>query len=278
MTTAPLAPRTAEIGIRMPLEGPLPDPTDDERRDLRQSFHLETANTTLRRHFADDPTAFVGGEGYLIARRRSPLPRLVPDTLVAFGVDPDFIRRSNAYVIDEVGKPPDFVLEVASESTGRRDYSVKRLGYERLRALEYWRFDETGGMYHDAPLAGDRLVDGKYVPIPVFIMPNGSLWGYSWSIGLYLCWEARALRFYDPRAGRHVSDIDGFAAESAELGMALESTSRALEAERRERHAAEARTRAAEARVHAAEAHVAAERRARLALEAELRRLRGRLR
>ncbi len=257
MTTAPLAPRTAEIGIRMPLEGPLPDPTDDERRDLRQSFHIETANTTLRRHFSDDPTAFVGGEGYLIARRRSPLPRLVPDTLVAFGVDPGFIRRSNAYVIDEVGKPPDFVLEVASESTGRRDYSVKRRGYERLRALEYWRFDETGGMYHDAPLAGDRLVDGKYVPIPVFIMPNGSLWGYSWSIGLYLCWEARALRFYDPRAGLYVSDIDGFAAESAELGMALE-------AERRERHAAESRA--------------AAERRARLALEAELRRLRERLR
>ena len=34
-----------------------------------------------------------------------------PDLLVAFGVDPAAYKASNAYVISEQGKPPDFVLE-----------------------------------------------------------------------------------------------------------------------------------------------------------------------
>ena len=48
--------------------------------------------------------------------------------------------------VDEVGKPPDLVLEVASESTGRRDYTFKRDGYEKMGVGEYWRFDPSGGI------------------------------------------------------------------------------------------------------------------------------------
>ena len=83
----------------------------------------------------------------------------------AFGVNPDAIVARNGYVISEVGQPPDFVLEVASRSTGQRDYTVKRAGYAGFGVREYWRFDHTGGRYHDAPLAGDRLVDGEYEPL-----------------------------------------------------------------------------------------------------------------
>ena len=64
---------------------------------------------------------------------------------------------ANGYVIEEVGKPPDLVMEVASASTGRNDYTEKRITYADLAVPEYWRFDYTGGAYHDAPLAGDRL-------------------------------------------------------------------------------------------------------------------------
>ena len=78
-----------------------------------------------------------------------------------------------------MGKPPDFVLEVASEHTGRRDYTTKRDDYARLGILEYWRFDYTGGRFHDAPLAGDRLVNDVYERIDVTPDAAGVVWGYS---------------------------------------------------------------------------------------------------
>ena len=76
-------------------------------------------------------------------------------------------KASNGYVISEQGKPPDFVLEVASESTANIDTGAKRDDYAALGIAEYWRFDETGE-YHGARLAGDRLVQGRYEPIPIF--------------------------------------------------------------------------------------------------------------
>ena len=75
--------------------------------------------------------------------------------------------KRNGYVISEVGKPPDLVLEVGSRSTGRRDYTVKRKGYARYGVREYWRFDPSGGDYHDAHLGGDTLVDGEYQSIEI---------------------------------------------------------------------------------------------------------------
>ena len=56
----------------------------------------------------------------------------------------------NGYLIPEQGKPPDFVLEVASEGTGREDETVKRDAYEAMGVREYWRFDHTGGEFHSA--------------------------------------------------------------------------------------------------------------------------------
>ena len=59
--------------------------------------------------------------------QRGHVDEFYPDGLVAKGVsDPQGIIWRNGYVISEVGKPPDFVLEVASRSAGRRDYTVKR--------------------------------------------------------------------------------------------------------------------------------------------------------
>ena len=63
---------------------------------------------------------------------------------MAFDVDPERITETNGYVISEVGKPPEFVLEVASETTGVRDYTVKRDRYAEMLIGEYWRFDHTG--------------------------------------------------------------------------------------------------------------------------------------
>ena len=47
--------------------------------------------------------------------------RVGPDYYVAFDVDALAIKRRRLYLPWEVGKPPDFVLEVGSPSTGHED-------------------------------------------------------------------------------------------------------------------------------------------------------------
>ena len=96
---------------------------------------------------------FVGGEGYLCAGiRGTGRAGSCPTAWWPSGWTPAAILDRNGYVIEEVGKPPDFVLEIASESTGRADYTSKRDAYAGYGVGEYWRFDSTGGEYHDAPL------------------------------------------------------------------------------------------------------------------------------
>ena len=130
--------------------------------------------------------------------------------MVAFDVPfpPAEIVASNGYTISEIGKPPDFVLEVASQSTGRRDYTDKREIYARYGVAEYWRFDRTGGQFHDVALAGDRLLpSGEYESIPVETMPDGVVSGHSALLGLELRWVEGALRFWDPATGDYLPDL-----------------------------------------------------------------------
>ena len=140
----------------------------------------------------------------------------------------------NGYVISEQGKPPDFVLEIGSRSTGRRDVTVKRDGYATLRIPEYWRFDPSGGEYHGAPLAGDRLDGGAYQPIPVERMDDRTRQGYSAVLDLNLRWEDGQLGWYDPVTGRHIVRFDDEReradAEHA-ARMAAEARVRELESE-----------------------------------------------
>ena len=73
---------------------------------------------------------------------------------------------------------------------------------------EYWRFDPSGGEYHDAPLAGDHLVDGVYQPIEVVQLVESNYRGHSMVLGLDLCWEGGQLRWYDPATGRYLLTYD----------------------------------------------------------------------
>ena len=161
---------------------PLPDPP--RKNDMRQTenFELRAVMNTVARFFGalhDDSDVLVSGNGYVCASR-SQLPHApYPDMVIAFGVDRASLINNNGYEIDRAGKPPDFVLEVASEHTGRRDYTTKRDDYARLGIPEYWRFDYTGGRFHDAALAGDRLVNGAYQRIEVTPGVEGGFWGYS---------------------------------------------------------------------------------------------------
>ncbi len=102
---------------------PLPDrpkPPDA----MRRRRHIARADQILRSHFQHRPDVLVSGDGYLCydAGDIRHAPR--PDCPVAFGlaIPPDVIEDvANGYTISELGKPPEFVLEVASPSTGRRD-------------------------------------------------------------------------------------------------------------------------------------------------------------
>ena len=150
-----------------------------------------------------------------------------PDLLVAFGVDPEARVARRGYLIPEQGKPPDFVLEVASDSTGRIDETIKRDAYAAMGVPEYWRFDPSGGQWHHAPLAGDRLIEGSYVPIDINRTDDQHLWGHSDVLGLDLCWEEGNLRFWDPVSRRYLTTY----AEERTARRQAEARVRQLEAE-----------------------------------------------
>ena len=248
---------------------PLPDPP--RIPDMQQYDRFVAFDSILRAHFAARTDVLISGQGYLRREAGNDAERLAPDCVVAFGVNPEAIVARNGYVISEVGKPPDFVLEVASRSTGRRDYTVKRLGYAGYGVREYWRFDHTGGRYHDVALAGDRLVDGVYHPITITEEPDGLKWGRSAVLGLDLCWDEGELRVYDPVAGAYLPTAPELKAHHAAAeARAADEVAARLTAEDRAA-AAEDRAAAERAARRSAEAHAAG-------VEAELRRLQEQLR
>ena len=199
---------------------------------MQQYNRLVAFDSIVRAHFAARADVLISGQGYLRHEAGNDAERLAPDCMVVFGVNPDAIVARNGYVISEVGKPPDFVLEVASRSTGRRDYTVKRTGYAGYGVREYWRFDHTGGRYHDAALAGDRLVNGVYEPIRISEEPDGVRWGHSPVLGLDLCWDEGQLRVYDPVAGAYLPTAPELQAQhDAERAARLTAEDRAAAAE-----------------------------------------------
>ena len=127
--------------------------------------------------------------------------------MIAFGVDPAAYYLSNGYVISEQRKPPDFVLEVASESTAETSLGAKRDDYQRFEVPEYWRFDETGEYYGER-LAGERLVDGEYRPIPIAQLSEDILQGHSDVLDLDIRWHDGQLEWFDPATGRHIVTLD----------------------------------------------------------------------
>ncbi len=178
--------------------------------------------------------------------------RVSPDVYLAFGVAAQAIRQRKIYLPWEVGKPPDWVLEIASSSTGREDVGRKRDLYARIGVPEYWRFDPTRrGKYHGMQLAGDRLVGRVYAPIPLTTAPDGVLKGYSEVLGLSLGWDAGWPRLYNPATETYLTNwrqerADRQAERHAyEAQVAIEQAGRL--AERAARRAAEARIRQLEA-------------------------------
>ena len=180
------------------------------RDDMQNSIYLDQPahQAALSHHFGTSDTTIILSEVPIGRTVRQRQGLRVPDLLVAFGVDHAGVIDRRGYSIEEHGKPPDFVLEVASVTTGRNDYIQKRDDYAAFGVPEYWRFDPSGGEYHDAPLAGDHLVDAVYQPIGGVQFGESSYRGHSAARGLDLCWEDGQFRWYDPGSGRYLLTYD----------------------------------------------------------------------
>ena len=233
------------------------------REDMQNWLYLYDSSilTSLVIHFADEPNVTVASEVPVGPSLPVRDDARIPDLMVVRDGDRELMEEQRGYAIDSQGKAPDFVLEVASPTTGRVDYTDKRADYERFGISEYWRFDPSGGEYHDEALAGDGLVDGVYQPIVIDRLDDDRLRGFSDALGLYVCWEDGKLRFFDLGTESYLRSHEEAEARTEE--------------ERAGRMAAQARAGTAEARAEEERAgRVAAE--SRLAeLESELRRLRG---
>ena len=206
------------------------------RTDLQNVHFRERPDhqTALARHYGSPDSTLIMGDipvRHTFQRGLAPQTLRYPDVLIAFNVDPTEAFSRRGYAIDDQGKPPDFVLEIASLNTALNDYTSKRRDYAAYGIPEYWRFDNTGGDYYPAALAGDRLVGAEYQPIPIYGTKDVGYWGHRDALNLDLCWEHGQLRWYDPVAQRYLLTHD----EEAEARIAAEERVRQLEQELRNR-------------------------------------------
>ena len=214
----------------------------EEHREQNEMFIL------LRLYFeeyGDRPDVFVDYNSNICYDRNDLARHISPDVYMAFGVDAAAIRSRLIYLPWEAGKPPDFVMEIATLNTWREDMEIKPAIYETVGAPEYWTLDPTGGRYCGVPLIGRSLEDGKYRNIELTRAPDGVLKGYSDILGASVAWNDGEPRLYDRVSGKYLEN--------------MRETMQAL--------------RAAEAR-RAEETRLAAEVRARIAAEEETSRLR----
>ena len=207
-----------------------PDRRDGPPDHMDQIDEIDEIMGLLRARFTDfgqRPDVFLNRETFICYDRSNLNVRVSPDIYLAFGVDARAITPRRLYLPWEVGKPPDFALEVASGSTGREDVNRKPGIYAAIGVPEYWRFDPSGGEYHDAPLSGGLLLDGAYRPVELTTEPDGILKGYSPLLELSLAWDEGWPRLYDPATGTY---LEGWR-EVWHARLAAEARALAAEAE-----------------------------------------------
>ena len=253
-TTRPAMPPTqppAPLFILPDIPQRLPD-------DMTSVKHLHEPGQThyLSQYLGNHDTTLVTGDRYVIlGPDYDPNDCRYPDLLVAFDVDPAAYEARNGYVISEQGKPPDFILEVASQHTASADRGVKKDYYERVGVGEYWLFDSEGRFYGFV-LRGYQLVGGRYEETEVRELRPGVFEGYSAALNLILRVEDGRLGWHDPATGEHIPTFHSEraradAAESRTEGEAARANAEAARAEEQR-----ARADAAEAQVRELQAEL----------------------
>ena len=194
---------------------------------LDMNHHPVLLNTipTLHRLImqkSNSETTFAGTNSFICYDPSDLNRRIAPDFYVTFGVDKDAIQNRYVYLLWEVGKPPDFVLEIASPSTATADLTRKRDIYAQIGVTEYWRFDPTDGELYAEALIGETLIDGEYRPLPITTEPDGYPKGYSPLLGLTMSWREGEFRAYNDLTGEYYRTPDEDAARVEQQETVIE--------------------------------------------------------
>ena len=226
-------------------------PSSDGKRMADNTWQAEAIINAASDLAVALPEPFVAADILVYPEPGNRHNSIAPDVLVAFGVGR--YHRPHYRVWTE-GKPPDWVLEVASPSTQARDRNYKRCYYESMGVPEYWLFDPKGGIYPRgvSRLTGLQLVAGKYQPLQTGVV-GGTPMVRSEVLGLGVRLEDGLLRFRDPASGqdiRHHGEAEAAVeAAAAERRVAEARTERAQAAAEREAIRAQVRIRELEALV-----------------------------
>ena len=249
-------------------------PGPDERRlpssedepvpwDTRQAVAIVDCFDGLRQHWRGRLDVFVGLDQFLYwdpaykPGTEGGNPPVAPDVYVAFDVAN---RHRNSYVVWEEGKPPDFVLEVASDSSRRKDVKEKPCVYAKIGVPEFFLYDPEGKL--TPALSGFELRGGAggacrtYQRLPEERLPGGAVGVRSKVPGLCLCVRSPgpepldgSLCWYDPAAS-------AFLPTRHELADCKRRAEARADASDGRAEAAEARAEAAGARVAELESQI----------------------
>ncbi len=201
----------------------------------------------LVRRYAARPDAYVGSDMLMYYEEGNTEKAVSPDVFVAFGPSREPLRRT--WLVWEEGKAADFILEVTSRSTRRRDDEFKADLYERLGVAEYWQFDPTEDYLHPT-LKGRRLgPEGAYEPIGLE-RRDGGLVGWSAALALELRPDGEVLRLFDPELGDYLPNL-------AESEARRHTANAERDEANAERDVVQAKLAKAQARLNAAEARIA---------------------
>ena len=201
------------VGYRLPD----PPPRDTDEVTAFRYIYQPGSHQRLAKYFNDPGNTLIEYDLWVVASPASNRAHARrPDLLIAFGASQQLYHEQNGYIISEQGKPPDFVMEVASPSTASNDAGVKREEYAALGIPEYWRFDNTGNDYGEK-LAGEVLDGTAYRQLPIEEVAHEVFQGYSPALGLLIRWDHGQLEWLDPQTGAPIPSWEDAAADNEEL-------------------------------------------------------------
>ena len=223
---------------------PMADNVWQSRAIVKAAGDLEVAH----------PDALAVADILVYPEEGNPRNRIAPDVLVAFGVG---THSRSSYLVWEEGKPPDWVLEVASPSTAANDLDFKRRAYAVMGVPEYWLFDPKGDVFPAGQprLQGLALSGSGYVRLAPR-RADGLEMIRSAVLGLDLRAEGEFIRMRDPATREdilHQRELKALAEREAEHARREAARRKGAEAhaKREAEHARREAARRKDAETHA---------------------------
>ena len=180
----------------------------------------------LRFRYRHRQDVYVAGDMLMYYRMNRPDLSVAPDVYAVIGAQGN--HRRDSWIVWREGRAPDFVMEIASPGTWRRDAREKRDIYSTMGVTEYWRFDPTGGDFFTPTLVGEQLRNGLYQPLASSVDSDARQRVRSIVLELDFCVvDDNELRLYDPAIGEWLRTPR----EDGEARLAAEAALREAESE-----------------------------------------------